>query len=166
MELSTTPVTISCAATQPLPSILWIPKVHYRIHKSPSLVPISSQTIRSTLTHSVSSWPISILSTHLCIGLPRGLFPSGFPINNILLHAPVAKQQNRPRQVCFHGDCLGNKATIGQDVVSCWLAWGNRHLTSERAPHRDKKEIFWKKLWDRKCLIISPEWARHQDRQS
>jgi hypothetical protein len=66
---------INWAATQELPSISWNPKVQYRVHWSLSW----AISIESTPSHLISLRSIFISSTHQRLGLPSGLFPSGFP---------------------------------------------------------------------------------------
>ena len=68
------------------PRILWNPKVHYRIHKCPPPVPILCQLHPVHPPHP-NSRSILILSSHLRLGLPSGLFPSGLP--NKTLYTPL-----------------------------------------------------------------------------
>jgi hypothetical protein len=68
----------SRSATQEFPNILWTPQVQYRVHKSPPLAPTLSQ-IQSIPPHFIPLRVIFILPFHLRLGLPSGLFPSGYP---------------------------------------------------------------------------------------
>jgi len=66
------------SASQGIPHILWNPKVHYGFYKFPPPVPFLSQINPVHAPHPTFWRPILILSSHLCLGLPSGLFPSGF----------------------------------------------------------------------------------------
>ena len=67
------------STSQEIPCILWNPKVHYCIHKCPPPVLTWDSLIQSTPPLPTSWRSILILSSHLHLGLPSGLFPSDFP---------------------------------------------------------------------------------------
>ena len=75
------------SAGQQIPRILWNPKVHCRVYKSPPPVPVLSQINPVHAPHHTSWWSILILSSHLRLGLTNGLFPSRVPTN--ILYAPL-----------------------------------------------------------------------------
>ena len=77
------------AASQEIPRISRNPKVHYRTHKRPPTVSILGQPNPVHIaTHPTSCRSILILSTHLRLGLPSDLFPSGFHIKT--LYTPLS----------------------------------------------------------------------------
>jgi hypothetical protein len=82
MEMNPSWEAASCAATWKFPNIIWNPKNHYSVHKSLPLVPILSQI---NPYHTILSLLRFSLATHLHLGLPSGLLPSGFPTS--ILHA-------------------------------------------------------------------------------
>ena len=74
MEQSTSWEANRSPASQKIPHILWYLKVKYHIHISPPPFPILSQINPSP------SWrSILILTSHIHLGLPSGLFPSYLP---------------------------------------------------------------------------------------
>ena len=76
------------AASQEILRISRNPKVHYRTNKLRHLSLPWASPIQSIHPHPTSWRSILILSTHLCLGLPSGLLPSGFPSNT--LYTPLS----------------------------------------------------------------------------
>jgi hypothetical protein len=68
MELRPSREAASCEDIKEHPNILWNPKVHYRIHNSPPLVPILRRIngVHVTLFY-LSKKHLNII-THLCFG--------------------------------------------------------------------------------------------------
>ena len=67
------------SANQEIPHSLWNSKVHYQIHKCLPPVPILSHLDPVHTPRLISGRSILILSSHLSLCIPSGLFPSGFP---------------------------------------------------------------------------------------
>jgi hypothetical protein len=80
MELSPFWEPASCAATRELPSILWNPKIHYRVHKNPPVVLILTQI---NPVHTTSSY---LTKTHLNIIHPPSSWSSYWSLSFWISH--------------------------------------------------------------------------------
>jgi hypothetical protein len=79
----------NCSATQEIHSIN--PKIHYHNHRSLPPIPVLSQMNPVHSSHPIFLWYILILSSHQHLGLPSGLFHSGFPPKTLygLIFSPL-----------------------------------------------------------------------------
>ena len=78
------------AAIQEITRISRNPNVHYRTHKRSPPVSILGQPNPVHIPTPTSWRAILILSTHLHLGLPSGLLPSGFPSKTLhLVNSPL-----------------------------------------------------------------------------
>jgi hypothetical protein len=98
------------SASQKIPRILCYPKVHYHIHKCPPPVPILSQLDPVHTPYPTSRRSILILSSHLRLGLPSSLFPSGFPIK--ILYTPLSNVLKHKQKNIIFKDLLHRKSLV------------------------------------------------------
>jgi hypothetical protein len=70
------------------------PKVYRRFHRSPLPVPIPSQLY--PLQPPANLPKIILIPSHLCLGLPNSLFPSGFPTATLYTFLPSLMRATCP----------------------------------------------------------------------
>ena len=118
------------ADSQEFPHILWYPKVHYCIHKCPPPVSILNQLHP---VHTPTSWrSIIILSSHLCLGLPSGLFPSGFPTTTLYKSLLYPIRATCPAHIILledHGHFDGRCASVWAGSGMAELSTNSLHTT-------------------------------------
>ena len=114
------------------PRISRNPKVHYRTQKLRQLSLSWASPIQSTYPHPTSWRSILILSTHLRLGLPSGLFPSGFHTKN--LYTPplltqaykIQKPENYAEENIQQGMYIFIVSSVRATCVACFLQqWWN-----------------------------------------
>ena len=77
------------------------PKVHYRTHKRPPPVSILGQPNPVHIPTSHLLEIHLILSTHLRLGLPSDLFPSGFPTKTLYTPPILTHTRHIPKPISF-----------------------------------------------------------------
>jgi hypothetical protein len=105
-------------ASQEISRILWNPKAHNAFIIARHLSLYSASPIQSIPPHPTSRRSTLILSSHLRLGLPIGLFPSGFPTKT--LYTPLFSP-NRPSHSSrfYHPHNIGWGVRIIKLLIIC-----------------------------------------------
>jgi hypothetical protein len=94
----------SCAATIELPSILWNPKVHLNVHKSPPLVPILSQIDPVHITPIYpSKIHFNIVHPYILVFLVASFLLAFPPISYMHSSSPHSCYMHRPAHPAWLG---------------------------------------------------------------
>jgi hypothetical protein len=136
MELSPSWDPANCAATQEIPSVLWNPKVHYRVHKSPPLVPTQNQInpirtippylskIHLNIVHPSTSWssqwslPLWISHQYpICIPLLPHSYYKPCPSHPPWLEFYSTRKKEVHVVVLRHSYCAHSKSTLAWKYV-------------------------------------------------
>jgi hypothetical protein len=112
-----------CSASQEIPCILWKPKFHLRIQKYPPPVPILRQINAFHALHPTYWRSILILSSHVSLGLPGCLFPSGFHTNTLYtpLLSPYVLHASPNHSRFYHPNNIGWEVQIIKLLVYGFL---------------------------------------------
>ena len=104
------------SASQEIPRILWNPKVHYHIHQCPPSVPCLSHLdpVHTPTSHFLKIH-LNIIS-HRRLGLPSGLFLSGFPHQNPVYASPLPHTRYMPRP--SHSSRIYHPTILGEQYRS------------------------------------------------
>jgi hypothetical protein len=131
-------------ASQEIPRNLWNPKAHYHVHNC--LLSQSWARLIQSMPPLPTSWrTILIQSSHLCLGIPSGLFPSGFPTK--ILHTPLLYVYSVSVQICrLMFGCLFAYLCVCMCVCVCVCVYlcvsATLSCTSLRVTHRVEYPLY------------------------